>query len=336
MSQVAVLSYSDSLEAEGRLFDAIDALVAANRECPSAEVEQRLVRLRYEAFNLLGHDSGHQSWPPEARDPFPAVSARAPELELRELTPETLAGGIVHHGSVLVRGLISSDQAAALVDAIQRAFQSREAREQGVGSEEDAPWYEPFPPGMVHSKKFARRNFIRSVDSPRALFVLLETFHEIGLDRLIAQHLGERPALSANKCSLRCVSPEGGQTDFHQDGAFLGDSVRALNVWLALSNCGGDADARGLDFVPRRLDGVLNTETSDSIFDWTVSESTAERVADGNIASPEFAPGDALLFDELLLHRTGALGGRTRDRYAIESWFFAPSSYPDGHVPVIV
>jgi len=47
-----------------------------------------------------------------------------------------------------------------------------------------------------------------------------------------------------------------------------------------------------------------------------------------------FAPGDALLFDELLLHRTAALA-RAQDRYAIESWFFAPSSYPDNHVPVV-
>ena len=37
---------------------------------------------------------------------------------------------------------------------------------------------------------------------------------------------------------------------------------------------------------------------------------------------PVFAPGDALLFDELLLHRTAA-AARTQDRYAIESWFFA-------------
>jgi len=25
----------------------------------------------------------------------------------------------------------------------------------------------------------------------------------------------------------------------------------------------------------------------------------------------------------------------TNERYAIESWFFAPSSYPDGQIPIV-
>jgi hypothetical protein len=124
------------------------------------------------------------------------------------------------------------------------------------------------------------------------------------------------------------------RTDFHQDGAFLGREIRALNVWLALSDCGGDADARGLEFVPHRLDLIRESARDSDVFDWAVSATTAERLADGLIAGPRFAPGDGLLFDELLLHRT-AVSARAQDRYAIESWFFAASSYPGNHVPVV-
>ena len=163
------------------------------------------------------------------------------------------------------------------------------------------------------------------------LFVLLELFEDLGLRELIGSFLGERPALSANKCNLRRV-PVTTSTNWHQDGAFLGADVRSLNVWVSLSHCG--IDAPGLDIVPRRLDGVLETGTDGALFDWSVSPAVVEQVGTP-VLRPELAPGDALLFDHLFLHRTGVSPGMTQERYAIESWFFAPSSYPEGQIPIV-
>ncbi len=42
-----------------------------------------------------------------------------------------------------------------------------------------------------------------------------------------------------------------------------------------------------------------------------------------------------LLFNQLSLHRTGVDASMTKDRIAIESWFFAPSTYPDAQVPIV-
>jgi hypothetical protein len=42
-----------------------------------------------------------------------------------------------------------------------------------------------------------------------------------------------------------------------------------------------------------------------------------------------------LLFDDLFLHRTAVDPAMTRDRYAIETWFFAPSAYPAGQIPLV-
>ena len=57
---------------------------------------------------------------------------------------------------------------------------------------------------------------------------------------------------------------------------------------------------------------------------------------DGGVARPIFEPGDALLFDHLCLHRTAVGPGMTEDRYATETWSFAPSVYPDDTVPLVL
>ncbi len=48
---------------------------------------------------------------------------------------------------------------------------------------------------------------------------------------------------------------------------------------------------------------------------------------------PHFAAGDALFFDHLSLHRTGHAPGQSRNRHALESWFYAGSA--TGGRPVI-
>ena len=161
----------------------------------------------------------------------------------------------------------------------------------------------------------------------------MELVEDTGVAALVEAYFGERPALSVNKCTLRRV-PTDANTSWHQDGAFLGRDVRSLNLWLALSPCGGDAP--GLDIVPQRFDEILPTGTEGAIFDWSPSPQVVEDAVGGPdaIVSPEFGPGDALLFDHMFLHRTGIAPGMTRERWAIESWFFAPSSYPDGLIPL--
>jgi len=123
-------------------------------------------------------------------------------------------------------------------------------------------------------------------------------------------------------------------TDWHQDGAFLGDDIRTVNVWLTLTHCGDTAP--GLDVVARRFHGLAETGTEGAIFDWSVGDPVVERVADGApIVRPVFEPGDALLFDNMFLHRTAVDVSMTEPRYAIESWFFAPSKYPQDQVPLV-
>jgi hypothetical protein len=171
---------------------------------------------------------------------------------------------------------------------------------------------------------------VLAADAPRALVEHLETVQDVGLRSMIAAYLGERPALSIMKCTLRRADPSDWRirlSNWHQDGAFLGQGIRTLNVWVALSRCGRDAP--GMELIPRRLTGLISRGEEGAQFDWTVSNETIARELPGvPIWRPEFEPGDVLMFDHWSLHRTAADEGMTNVRYAIESWFFAPSVYP--------
>ena len=124
-------------------------------------------------------------------------------------------------------------------------------------------------------------------------------------------------------------------SNWHQDGAFLGDGIRTLNVWVALSRCGRDAP--GMELIPRRLTRLLGRGEDGAQFDWTVSNDTIARELPGvSIWRPEFEPGDVLMFDHWSLHRTASDEGMKNVRYAIESWFFAPSVYPGDSPTMLV
>jgi hypothetical protein len=114
-------------------------------------------------------------------------------------------------------------------------------------------------------------------------------------------------------------------------------AIKAVNVWLALSACGEGEPRPGLDVVPKRIDHLVERGTDGVRFDWNVSDKVA-RAAAGNtsIQSVSAQPGDALLFDDFFLHRTGARDNLRERRYAIETWFFPASGFPGiGYEPIV-
>jgi ectoine hydroxylase-related dioxygenase (phytanoyl-CoA dioxygenase family) len=315
----------------------IGALSGANRRRRRRDpkIEQRLVQLRLDALPELDVSQGQTSWPPAVPDMFPDTDC-PPEVSRDELTLETLQSAIFQHGCLLVRGLVDQPRVDQLVEDIDRAFAGYEAHLRGKSASKTAPWFVPFDPYVEETARdwCHAAGGVLAVDSPRGLFDVVETFEEAGIGRLVTRFLGGRPTLLAKKWTLRRV-PAGIEADWHQDGSFMGTNIRTINVWLALSKCGQDQDAPGLDIVARRLDGIVETGTEGARLDWSVGPGMAERVAKGRIVRPVFEPGDALLFDHLLLHRTDTRPGPRRDRYAIEAWFAASSSYPPEQIPIV-
>jgi hypothetical protein len=307
----------------------------ANRRHRDPELERVLVLTRHNALHDAEPGRGLDTWPRELPDPFPDVTG-PPEVDLADLTGSILGGAIVNHGCLIVRGLADSEEAEGLSRSIDRAFEACDARNGGTPLEETAPWFVPFNPKPEYPLTVGERWWVRNgggvwtADSPRLMFDVLDLLERKGLRQVLSDYLGERPGLSVKKCTLRRVPVDTG-TDWHQDGAFLGPDIRTCNVWLTLTDCG--TDAPGLDLVPKRLE-LLETGTEGAQFDWSVGPGVVDRVADTGIVRPLFKAGDAVLFDERHLHRTGVSPGMTRERYAIETWFFAPPHYPHPQVPI--
>lgn len=308
----------------------------------TADIDLQIVQRQHSAFAGLADKAGRAVWPPVVGDLFPDTTG-LPEVEATELTAEQVASGIVHHGSLLVRNLIDAEQVAVLVDDIDRAMAGHDAWKAGAPVEETAPWFVPFHQDEGYPNVAPLRKWIAdgggcwAADSPKAFSDLRDVYGQVGLRRVIAEYLGEQPVISVNKATLRRVPHDLAHADWHQDGAFLdrGTGIHTVNVWLALTDCG--VDAPGLDVLPgRRFDVLAERGTNGAYFDWSVGHGTVEQMADERpIVRPHFRAGDALLFDEMNLHRTALEPGMEIDRYAIECWFFAPSTYPTHHVPVV-
>lgn len=331
------LAQVDALVAQGRSREAIDLLSAALRAERSPELARRAVALRHRSFTRPVEPIPFT--PPTTR-PLPAPGT-LPAIDAHELNASRLREGLGTHGCLLVRNLISADRAAALALGIDRAlaaFDEAAARGADEASGDLAGWFSQFTPDPGRYRVGGRRNWVRATgamwtaDSPLMLAALLDLVDETGVGAVVTEYLGERPALSANKCTLRRV-PLTTNVGWHQDGAFLGQETRTVNLWLALGHCGRTAP--GMDIVPRRLDHVVEAGTGDAIFDWSVgTETVRAQAGEAGILRPEFGPGDALLFDHLFLHSTCVEPTMTSERHAMETWFFAPSAYPEGQIPL--
>jgi hypothetical protein len=292
----------------------LQALHDANRSRPDADVERRMRQMRASLFAPRGG-----SLPPQVTAE-PRVGL--PEVTREELDATRLRDAIACHGSLHVRGLLETRQVERLRTAIDLAYFARDI------APANPAWYDPFE-GLIDgaiARAFVGAGGVHAADSPRGLFLLLDTYYELGLDRLATEFLGERPALSAEKTTLRRVQPAPAPADWHQDGQFLGKDIRSLNFWIALSDCG--VDAPGLELVATRIDHIVQTGTDGAQFDWVAAHSVVESQFREALVTPTFKAGDALLFDHLMMHRTCHAPSMSKPRYAIESWFFAPSAYP--------
>jgi len=321
---------------------AVAELSAANRAEPDPRLAAEILALRHAAVATLDRGTGPEQWPPLVEDLFPTTTG-CPEVTGGELTAELLTSAVLHHGCLLVRGLVDPAAAQLMVETIDRAFDACDNPRNAPDGTRDRSWYRPFEPMKPYpAPAKGHRGWVRSAggvlaaDSPPAFVTMVEMFEKAGLREVISGYLGEQPVLSVDKCTLRRVPLDLGGAEWHQDGSFLGEGIRTLNVWLALSPCGGDEPSPGLDLVPRRFEEVLATGTDGAYFDWSVGPELVARTAvETPVIRPHFEAGDALLFDHLFLHKTALEPTMDTERYAIESWFFASSRYPGTSVPIL-
>jgi len=323
-----------ALALQGRLRDAVKVGAAIPPNAANDAFERELRDWRHAAYFEADYASGRADWPPALQDPRPDLIDQIPEISAAQLTPEILGGAIQAHGSLIVRGLLTREIAADLLAGIDAAY--------AVRADETSPevqsWYAPLltqsDPKLRFARGFGDGTSMLTVDSPHMLARWLETLEKAGVIDVVTGYLGERPILSAHKTRMYRVPRDAG-TQWHQDGAFLGgENTRVVNLWAPLTACGEDAP--GLELVPWRLNEIVPPGTHGTHFKWSVGDDKVAEMTSGRpLSSPRFEPGDAMFFDQLCLHRTGARAGMTRGRYAMETWMFAPSTFPH-KAPVII
>ena len=337
----SILKKADRLAKEGQYLEAIELLTRANHVQSSTKIEETLVTLRHEAFFHQTFTPGFEHWPPPVSRRF-ADHDGIPEIDRQQMTADVVRDGVFNRGSIIVRGLLPKDDVEKLRFGITQTYKHHDMALAGASPAETTPWFVPFQPTPRDGDQDLNRVWYRqggaelAADSPRGLFNLIDALERNCLIELVTGYLGERPGLSVRKTSLREIPPNhDAENGWHQDGAFLGEGIRTMNLWIALSDCGTDAPS--MDMVPRRLDYIVPTGTEGAMFSWSVSKSMITDACDGGEpAHLHFKAGDAIIFDEMNLHRTSALPGMTKPRYAIEAWFFAPSCYPLDQLPLLV
>jgi hypothetical protein len=301
-------------------------------------------RLTWEHF-IEAREAAFAAAAPEVQELPPVDLALCPQvhpdvgLPVVQGVPSApvVRAAIAAHGSLVVRGLVSEEAAACLRDVVERSLEARQRLKAKLAPAEPG-WYVQFP----RLKRPPTRDFtegVLAVDSPRGLEHLVQEFRKAGIDRLAGGVLGAVPALSAEKTVFREVYPrevarlrQHVDYGWHQDGAFLGEHIGSLDVWIALTGCGRYAPA--VEVVAHRFDALI---PPGGRYDWDLSRQRIERALPGaRTVFPQFEPGDGLIFDQLCAHRSSYLEGMTERRLAIECWFFAPASMPSFYAGLLL
>lgn len=323
----------DAARLEGSDWEAaIELLETTDGAGRDAQVEIELAALRHRVFEtLVANPPAAEPVPPGTSPP---VGPRGlPEAALGDVTAGSLRAALLDHGCLLVPTAVDTQRAGALAAQIDMGFAAQEHPADAGPAWSSPLALDPEVAATLGRKWVRGGGGVLLADSPRLMAEILDLYTALGLRAVVTDYLGSRPVLSANKCTLRRVSATS-NGDWHQDGAFLGRGIRAINLWLTLTPCG--VDAPGLDIVPRRFDEIVETGTGGAYFDWAVGPAVVERVAgESGVLRPEFDAGDLLIFDDHFLHRTAVEPEMTLARHAVEMWCFAADAYPGGQVPLV-
>ncbi|MCB0978829.1 MAG: hypothetical protein KDB02_15350 [Acidimicrobiales bacterium] len=332
----AVMLEAEALAATGAHAQAVDLLASAVRDDSSGN--HRLLIALLDARSAAAsavEGQPREPWPPAYEDPFPDVVGHPPEIDAADLTAEIMGGAVIHHGSLIVRGLFDQKATTRCKWAIDMVQEHRSASEPKPGGRK---WFRPWPGGTTLDGVLRNNVWEQGgtwlADSPAACSIVLEEMKRSGALGVVTDHFGERPLISLQKSTLRRSAPEYRITAWHQDGSFMGDQARSMNVWVALTACGGDRPTPSLQVAGARIDDILPRDgglVKSSISDETVI------AASGGLPPvvPLFEPGDSLIFDDRNAHRSYMTEGMTDFRYAIECWFFAPAYFADSYLALL-
>ena len=271
---------------------------------------------------------------------------RLPEVDVSNLDVTSLKSAIATAGALIVRGLLHEDEVKHFRDVVDQVVDGCIEQEDEEGNPKSPDGFYRNPPQAIkqllpfqklrNSRGFHRQSgSAMCIESASAAEQLLDFYSAKGLKTLIEAYLGQPPCLSALKWVLRRSKLPIAEAGWHQDGAFMGNDINSINMWIPLDTCGGDTGAPGLDVVPRRLSEIVRPGEDSAVFSWSVGGDDIDKTFGTDaVVSPVFQAGDAFFFDHFYLHRTQFREDFSRPRYAIETWFFDSVNFPANQIPL--
>ena len=321
----------------------IPELTMADLEARDLATDRATLEGRLEAYRHL-QPTGQSNLIVPTNEELPTQKEHVvPEIPAEELTADRLKSAVAEHGALIVRDMFPKSALQSMTHTIDQVLESC-ASPRKVRANLVSPYFNP-PENIVSimpegaEELGALRLFSNisgsslCVEATSVAEMLLEFYDRHGLKDLVTEYLGEPPCLSVKKWVLRRSELPMAEAGWHQDGAFMGTDINTLNMWIPLTQCGGDTGAPGMDVIPKRLNKIASAEGA--TFDWSVSDEEANRSFGGALpVAPVFNEGDVFFFDHFYLHRTQFRTDFTKLRYAIETWFFGSTQFPKSQVPI--
>jgi hypothetical protein len=333
---------ADRMRGSGHLNGALEHLFNANEKREKLEYERLIVDLLLQASSASDYNKPSKPIQYTAKKcTLQIADGTIPEISAAEFSADVLREAISHTGYLIVRGLFHTADADTIRNCVDEALNARADSEEKTLAH-DSPWYylSPHFPGAHAAysrrnseKKFSRTGSFKVIDSPRGACRVLQIYRKYRLKEVFDAFFGEQSVIATRKWVFRLVEPikdYGGGIGggWHQDGQFMGEGIRALNMWIPLTDCGEGTPAPGITLIPKRIGEIVEYGTRGAKLDWVVGGELVAELAKGvHIISPNFSAGDALFFDHYSLHRSGHEIGQSKNRYALESWFYAKSAH---------
>lgn len=284
------------------------------------------------------------------------VDFEVPEVEAASLTVDIVKRAIREKGCLIVRNFLNEKEAQQMQSYVDYSFKLHSKPDKKISryllkqvelakavkyTKGDIAKHRETNETYTDTTKIARKlgrtlgqsSSQLTATTPIIIDKILALYDRKGLKNLLNEYFENEPCVSIYKWVLRKAMSPPVPIDFHQDGAFMGSGIDSLNLWVSLSDCGGDSDAPGMDFVPVRLKSDFAKGTGS--MNWTVAESAVHDVyGEQAVVAPRFNRGDGLFFDHFLVHRTQHVADCVSNRYAVETWFFDSVNFPKNQIPV--
>ncbi len=262
------------------------------------------------------------------RSPGAGYPSSLPIFDTRSATLDDMITALDDYGCLVMRNAIPREAALALQPLVRQTFIDCDlalaANDAGLPMARTA--YFSFLDAATTPKALKMFRSFGSVPmllAPSATNEFARQIHNSRITELAEAFLGSEPWIGSVKSSVR-------QSDitadvrrvFHQDATFFGgDGTATINFWVALSDAG--IDRPGIEILPQKLNTELVRGQVGATVGWEVFEETiAELFGLDKLWAPPVEPGDAIVFDQMNVHRTYLTDGMIDTRFAIEAWMF--------------